>query len=184
MRGWKTIGRRKICDFGRFLTVESHRVELPDGRVVENWPWLIAPDYAVVFAITSDGRVPIFRQTKYAVSGHTLAPPGGYLEAGETPEQAARRELLEETGCEASAWRALGSFAADSNRGVGVAHLFLAGEARIVRAPASDDLEEVELLWLDRAAVERALDAGEFKCLPWAALVALALRHWTTTGAV
>jgi ADP-ribose pyrophosphatase len=41
----------------------------------------------------------------------------------------------------------------------------------------ADDLEEQELLLLSRAEVETALDAGEFKLLPWAVAVALALRR-------
>ena len=65
----------------------------------------------------------------------------------------------------------------DANRGVGVAYPFLATGARRVAEIDADDLEEQELLLLSRAEVEAALDAGEFKSLPWAAAVALALRQ-------
>ena len=36
--GWKTIGRSTVARFGKFLTLETHRIELPDGRIIEDWP--------------------------------------------------------------------------------------------------------------------------------------------------
>ena len=172
---WRMRARRTVLDLGPWLQVETHEVELPDGRVIADWPWLVTREYVNVVAVTEDGRFLVFRQTKYAVDGQTLAPMGGYLEPGEAPLLTAQRELLEETGYEAEAWTALGSYAVDGNRGNGVGHLFLARGARRVAEPASDDLEEQELLLLTRAEVEEALLRGEFKVMSWATVVALAL---------
>jgi len=173
---WTTISRETVLSSPPFLSVERHRVALPDGRVIDNWQWIVTPDYINVVAVTDDGRFVLFRQTKYAVDGLSLAPVGGYLEPGEEPLAAARRELREEAGYESGAWEHLGSYAVDGNRGAGRAHLFLArGCVFAGRSGTSDDLEQQELLLLDRAEVERALAAGEFKVLAWAANVALAL---------
>ena len=180
MRSWKTLSRRRLLDCGKYLAVEAHTVELPSGETIEDWPWVIAPDYANVAAFTSDGAFLCFRQVKYAVEGTSLAPVGGYLEPGEDPLAAAQRELLEETGYVASEWVSLGRYPVDGNRGLGVAHLYLARGARRVQEPDADDLEEQELLTLSRRELERALDTGAFKLLPWAAAVALALRRVVT----
>jgi len=177
MQPWKTLSKRTLLNLGRFLTVESHEIELPDGQIISEWPWLITPDYVIVVAVTEGGDFLCFRQTKYAVQDTSLAPVGGYLEAGEDPLVGARRELLEETGHEASEWVTLGRYIVDGNRGAGTAHLFLARGARRVAHIETDDLEDQELLSLNRARVQAALAAAEFKVLAWATAVALALLH-------
>ena len=177
LRPWKTLVRRTVLGYGKFLTVESHTVELPDGRVIADWPWLITPDYVNVLAVTQEGLFLCFRQTKYAVDGPSLAPVGGYLEPGEDPLVGAQRELLEETGYQAADWIDLGHYGIDGNRGAGTAFLFLARGARRVAQAQADDLEEQHLLCLSRSQLEAALAAGQFKLLSWTTVVALALRH-------
>lgn len=177
MESWKTLSRKTVLDKGKFLRVEDHTIELPDGRIIEDWPWIVTPDFANILAVTTEGKYLIFRQTKYSVDGPSLAPVGGYLEAGEDPLAAAKRELLEETGYSAENWVSLGSFPIDGNRGAGVAHYFLATDARKVTGIDGDDLEEQELLLLGRDEVIQALKAGEFKLLPWMGIVALALQY-------
>jgi ADP-ribose pyrophosphatase len=177
MQVWKTLSRRTVLDVGRFLRVEHHAVQLSDGQVIFEWPWIVTPDYVNVWAVTDAGEHLCFLQTKYALEDASLAPVGGYLEPGEEPLAAARRELLEETGYEAPDWVNLGHYVVDGNRGAGVAHLFLARRARRVAGRQSDDLEEQQLLHLNRDQVEAALAAGEFKVLAWATVAALALRR-------
>lgn len=176
MKTWKTLRRHTLLDLGWRLKVEQHAVELHDGRVIEDWSWVVTPPYANVIAVTADGRFLAFRQTKYSV-GHTLAPVGGHIEPDEAPLVGAQRELLEETGYTAPHWTFLGTYAVDSNRGCGTASLYLATGATRARDIASDDLEEQELILMPRAEVDDALAAGAFKVLPWAAAFALALLH-------
>ncbi|MEI7731196.1 MAG: NUDIX hydrolase [Verrucomicrobiota bacterium] len=180
MQPWKTLARRKVLQQGRFLTLEMHDVALPDGRVITDWPWVITPDYVNILAETTEGKFLCFRQNKYAIQGVSLAPMGGFVEPGEAPEFAARRELLEETGYQADHWTPLGSYAVDANRGAGTAHFFLARHARPTGTKTADDLEEQELLLLSRAEMEHALANGDFKVLPWSAAVSLGLRALDT----
>jgi ADP-ribose pyrophosphatase len=171
----KTLSRELVLDMSPFLKVEKHRVGLPDGQIVEDWAWLVTPDFVCVAALTKEGNFLVFRQPKYAVHGSTLAPVGGYIEKGEEPLAAAKRELMEEAGFQAPNWEHLGHFAVDVNRGNGIAHFFLARDAVKVAEPNADDLEEQEMLFLSRAEVEAAVARGAFKGLPWQAIMALAL---------
>jgi hypothetical protein len=69
----------------------------------------------------------------------------------------------------------MGSYRVDASRGAGIAHFFMACQAQRVSEPDSDDLEEQELLLLTREEVQDALASGDFKVLPWATIVSLAL---------
>jgi ADP-ribose pyrophosphatase len=180
LRIWETVSKKTILNHSKFLTVESHTVKLPDGQIIPDWAWVIIPSAAIVLAMTPDNKFLCFRQTKYAVEGTTLAPVGGMLEPKEEPLGAAKRELLEETGYEASEWVNLGSYILDPNCGMATMHLFLALNAKQVTEPNSDDLEDQELLFLSRNELEDALNAGEFKILAWSAVVAMSLNYLRT----
>ena len=178
MQTWKTLSRQLDLDLSPHLQVETHTVQLPDGRVIEGWPWLISPDFVNIAAITEDEHYLCFRQTKYSVDGTSLALAGGYIELGEDPLSAAKRELLEETGYKAHHWEGMGTFAVDGNRGNGRAHFFLARGAYPVTEPNADDLEEQLLLKLTRPEVEAAVQRGAFKVLAWQALMAMVMLRW------
>ena len=177
MQPWKTKDRKTILEQRPWLVVEHHEVELPDGRLIPEWSWIITPDYVNVVAVTEDGYFVCFRQVKYGLDGETLGIVGGFVEAGEDPFVAARRELLEETGYESADWVPLGSFCVDPNRGIATGHLYLARNARYIKPRNADDLEEQEIVFLTRTEIESALANGEVKVLAWAASIAFALRN-------
>jgi ADP-ribose pyrophosphatase len=177
MQSWKTLARKLILDERPWLMVEQHTVELPTGRVIANWPWVVTPDYVNVVVVTEENTFLCFRQVKYGVEGDTLAIVGGYMNAGEEPLAAAQRELREETGYVATDWQSLGQYRVDPNRGMAMGYFYLARHAAWVGGQITDDLEEQRLLTLTRAQVEQALLAGEFKVMAWTAAVALALQY-------
>ena len=181
MKPWKTLTRRTLIQ-NRRLTVESHAVELPDGRQINDWQWVIVPDYVNVMVLTPEHEFLCFRQTKYAVDGTSLAPVGGVIDEGESPLEAARRELREEMGYQSDEWISLGKYATDANRGVGVGYLFLALEATYIGRTTSDELEEQELVRFSESGLRKALLAGEFKVMSWAANVGLALMYAASIG--
>ena len=173
----RTVERKPLLSVGdgRFLKVEQHVVEFDNGRRVEDWGWVVTPEFINVAPVLADGRILCFRQEKYAAHGLTLGLPGGYLESGEEPLAAAQRELREETGYGGGRWTALGSYVVDGNRGNGRGHFFLAQDVQWQQPPDADDLEALEQVLLTPAEARAALLAGEFQVLPWSACLALAL---------
>lgn len=179
MESWNTLSKKTLLIFGKFMRVEQHAIELPGGRIIDDWPWLVGPDFVNVLAITGDELALIFRQGKYGLDGLSLAPVGGYIEPGENPLDAAKRELLEETGYVAAEWVDLGHYTVDPNRGVGTGYLYLALNAQFKQEPVKDDLEEQKLLLMELKDVSKGLYEGQFKAMAWAANVALALLYIT-----
>jgi ADP-ribose pyrophosphatase len=177
MKPWKTLSRNTVLDHSKWLQVENHTIQLPDGKVIDQWPWVISPDFVNVVVQQEDGTFIGFRQTKYAVEGISVAPVGGYLDFGEDPLACAKREVKEELGCEATEWIFFGSFPVDGNHGCGTAHLFLARGAKRVCDPIQDDLEEQDIVTFTSQELQTALFKGEFKVLSWSATVAMALQY-------
>lgn len=175
MSDWKTLARRELCRPNRFLAVETHVVALPDGRRIDDWPWVITPDFVNVLARTAAGRFICFEQSKYGITGQALAPVGGFIEDGEEPLAAARRELREESGYAADEWHCLGQFVVDPNRGCGTAHCFVADRAIRVGDPLGGDLEEQHLCLLDAVDIRAAVRENRVKVLSWVAAFSLGL---------
>ena len=177
MRPWKVLARRVLLSRPPWMEVGVERIELPDGRAVDEFLWLKTRDFAIVVAVTPDGQVVLERSYKHGPRSVALSLPAGYIEADETPDQAALRELREETGYTSDEWRRLGSFTVDGNYGLCTAHIFLAQGARLSSEAGGyghDDLEEIEILTLPLADALAAVTRGEVAQLSSAAALALA----------
>lgn len=82
---------------GRLLSLQRDRVRLPDGQESVR-EYVVHRDAAVAIPLLDQRTVLMVRQYRYAAGRHTLEFPAGKIDDGETAAQAARRELLEETG--------------------------------------------------------------------------------------
>ena len=177
-RPWEVLAIRRLFEAQPWLAVESERVEVtPDAPPVEAFYRLHLPEYVVVVPRAPDGRLLMLKGYKHGPRRVVYQLPAGYVDPGETPAAAARRELAEETGHTAGALHFLGQFVADGNREAGHAHLFLA--EGVVPDPAapndSDDLEHYEVILLTPKEVKQLLADGLVASLGMAAALGLAM---------
>lgn len=115
---------------------------------------------SAVLPVDDGGGVWLVREYKYAVGRASLECACGGLDAGESPLDAARRELREETGLEAEEWTPLGAVDPFTSAVRGPNHLFLArGLREAGRKPDAGEVIDIVRMSLDEA-VERVM-AGE-----------------------
>lgn len=93
---------------GKLLKVRRDVVQLPDGSQATR-EYIRHPGAVAIVPLFEDGRVLLERQFRYPHRREFIEVPAGKLETGEPPLDTAKRELLEETGYEASEWRRLGT---------------------------------------------------------------------------
>ncbi len=97
------------------------------------------PDYVSIVALTADHEIVLVRQYRPAVEAYTLELPSGHVDAGQTPEESAGRELLEETGFTPRKWEFLGTLLSDTERNENRTWCYLAPD---VVPPAPDWVPE------------------------------------------
>ena len=158
----------------RWLEVVRKEVDLGAPRGLEAFWSVRTGQYAAVLAVTTDGRVPLVRVYRPAVEQHVLELPSGGVDSGEAPEIAIRRELREETGCEANELRLLGQLHTDSGRMETTQWAFYAPNVRVVDHGPSGD-EPLELVWTDLPGLRESIVAGEFAMSVHLGVVACAL---------
>jgi ADP-ribose pyrophosphatase len=132
-------------------------------------------DYVLVVATTVEGCLVLVRQFRPAVGETTLEFPSGHVERGETPLEAAQRELLEETGHVASTLELMGNLSPDTGRLGNRLWCFYAAAASRTSGNGYEPEPGVELVLYDRSLKELLDEADFFSALNHAAvLLALA----------
>ena len=144
-------------------------LEIEDGR----WEIVRHADAVAVLAVGADGRVLGVWQQRPAVEAETWELPAGLIDAGESPAQAAERELAEETQL-AGTLRELISLYVSPGFTDERVHLFVATDLREQAGQSLDHGEEVRVAWLDPLAAWQAVAAGE---MVTSGVTLLGLRH-------
>jgi ADP-ribose pyrophosphatase len=134
-------------------------------------------DWVNIIALTDDGNVVLVRQFRVGSAEVCLEIPGGMVDEGELPRDAAARELVEETGYTAQAWRSLGTVRPNPALQGNTLHTFLATGAVRTREPELDSSEVLAVELRSLADVHAALTSGAIDH----ALVVVAFAHLALT---
>jgi len=175
LASWKSLGQQVLLAARPWLEVIRETVQLPSGRILDDFYRIVLPEFAMVVPVTPSGEIVMVRGYKHGLGRINLSPPAGLIEPGEQPLAAAQRELLEETGYASDDWSFLGRFVVDGNRQCGTMHLFVARGVRSRRPPREDELEELHSELLTPEQLKEALRRGEIGNLAGAGGTALAL---------
>lgn len=141
-----------------WLTARRDRLELPDGRIIPEYYVLEYPDWVNVIAITKDGQFVMERQYRHAARKISLELPCGVMEEGETPLEAAQRELLEETGFGGGQWKKLMELSPNPSAMSNMTHCFLAIGVEKIAEQHLDETEELSVLFMTKEEVKRMLN--------------------------
>jgi ADP-ribose pyrophosphatase len=160
LRVWRRVRSHRLQ---RCRIFDLDRVEFDprDGRPPQGFYVIDAPSWINVIPLTPDRTVLLVRQFRFGVQQATLEIPGGMCDPDESPRDAARRELLEETGHSSDRLEPLGwvypNPAVQTNR----CYTFLALDVRRVSDPRPDPNESFEHVEVPLDQIPRLIADGE-----------------------
>lgn len=156
---WDVISSEQHTSYGIF-SFRTDRAISPrtdqehDFYILESMPWVN------VIPVTPENEVILIRQYRHGVRDLTLEIPGGLVEGQDTPEQAAIKELREETGYEASEMIPLGSVLPNPAIQNNCCYTFLAKDVIRVGEQQLDDQEDIDVLCQPFAEIPRLIREG------------------------
>ena len=170
----ETTVESKVEFQGRIITLRVDRVRLPNGRFTTRE---IAEhsDSVCVVPVDENGNVLMVRQFRKPLEAQLLEVPAGGIEAGESPEGAAIRELQEEVGFTAGDIKRLSGFWLAPGWCTEYMYAYLARDLEPSRLPADDD-ESITVVPVPLDQVFSMMESGEIQDAKSIASLLLALR--------
>lgn len=146
-----------------WLTARKDRVLLPTGVENDEYYVLEYPDWVNVIAITRDGMFLMERQYRHGLQLTCYEICAGVCEKGETPLQAARRELYEETGYGGGQWTHWMDLSPNPSTNNNLCHCFLATGVERISDQHLEQTEDIEIELLTPEEVQRLLQEDQVK---------------------
>lgn len=145
---WKLLGQKLVYS-NRFLTVYQDRLQRSNQSIVEDYYSIKRRDAAFIIALTQEEKIPLVYQYKNGIKNLIWELPAGFIESKEKPEDAARRELLEETGFSANKFELLGTYVPNPSITSNQNFVFLASQAKKISEQRLDINEEIKVELFD-----------------------------------
>lgn len=138
-------------------------MELPNGMVHPEYYVLEYPTWVNIIAVTTDGRFVMVEQYRHGLGDVFTELVAGVAEKGEEPLQAARRELLEETGFGGGEWQLYTVLSANPGSMNNLTYTFLATGVEKISAQHLDETEDIAVRLLTTDEVKAMLLSDEMK---------------------
>jgi ADP-ribose pyrophosphatase len=117
---------------GLRFNVARRRYSRPDTGEIFERDVVVFPEAAAVLPLLGERRVVLLRQFRAPLNDYIIEVPAGVVNQGETPEETAKRELIEETGYHPRVLEKLGSFTPTPGYSSEVLHLYVARDLEYV----------------------------------------------------
>jgi len=160
IKPWKLISSKKDRSF-RIFDLRTDRAISPRTNKEHEFYVLESCDWVNVIPLTRQEDIVLIRQYRHGIRRVTLEIPGGLVEQGDSPEETARKELLEETGYSASEMILMGSVHANpaflNNR----CYTYLARNVTPSGGHEPEEKEDIEVVIKPFKEIPRLIREGE-----------------------
>lgn len=171
---WTVLDSEELFAARPYVVVTRERIRTGSGVVVPDFYRVELAPFVVCVPQTLGGEIVTLWSYKHGPGRSGLSFPAGYVGEEEEPAEACRRELLEESGYEAAAFRHLGSFFDNGNQRGSLGSYFCATHCSFVAEANSGDLEQMEIRLMSPDAIDTAIVKGDVTVVHHLAAWALA----------
>ena len=160
IKKWNVIKSEKLNTCRVFSTRRDVSVSPVTGKEHDFYV-IEAPDWINVVAITPDDQIVLIKQYRHGIQSVTLEIPGGMVDPGESPLEAAKRELLEETGYGSDDWVFTGMVHPNPAIQNNSCHMFLAKDVIRVQEPNFEGTEDIDSLLAPAGQIPNLVAEGK-----------------------
>ena len=159
-RPWKVITSKRDASY-RVFSIRTDRARSPRTGKEHDFFILESSSWVNVIPLTPEDEVIMVRQYRHGIQGVTLEIPGGLVEDSDSPEEAAGRELYEETGYRASEMIPLGSVHTNPAIQNNQCYTFLEREVFIGGGQSQDEKEDIDVVRRPLSEIPNLIRNGE-----------------------
>ena len=172
---WEEVSTEQIIQ-DEWIDFRKTAFRFPDGNIFEPFYTYSRRDYVVIVASDEEGNYLCVRQFRQGIREVTTEFPAGGIErkdgkqyggrsevASEDALEAAKRELLEETGYESDEWKHLITIPSNATIADNMAHIYVAKNCRKKSAQSLDEMEFLNVEKYTPDEIENMITNGDFK---------------------
>lgn len=159
---WKILSREKVYDGSPHLKIFSDQVQLPDGKIINDYHRIEANDAAILLVENDKKELLVYNEYRHGVGKRSYTLPAGGIENKEDIFKTSSRELFEETGYIAAKESLLGKYLVSASYRISEVSFIYLRDIRQVSKPTGKDVENPDFLWLDKNSVMKAIKIKKF----------------------